>query len=90
MKKSGSINSCGTVELTSLGLSDDKENVQVLAEKTCKPLLMFSDMKSQLKCLKTPTVLKIKPRTAETPNTALSNTVHNQLENLYETSETDD
>lgn len=60
---------------------DDKENVAL----SFKPDSLYRDMKSQLGCLKTPTVLRrAKPMSVETPNTYLSNTLHHQLESLFE------
>lgn len=95
VKKSGTLlgvaeGNAGSAVQSNLALNDDKENVHVNGQSIQKSLSMFCDMKSQLNCLKTPTAFRTRPLSAETPNTILSNVVHNQLENLYETNETDD
>lgn len=64
---------------------DNKEN---FSGHLLRPDHIFNAMKSELRCLKTPTVLKSGGHLVpDTPNTLLSNTVHHQLEDLFESSE---
>lgn len=66
------------------------ENKENLAVPTSKSLSLYRSMRSQMNCLKTPTTKQgLVRQSIETPNTILSNRVHNQLENLFETSETE-
>lgn len=68
-------------------LEEGKENTREVPSR--KSLSMYLGMKSEINCLKTPLAKTTKPKASETPNTVLSNTVQHQLEELFETSQTD-
>lgn len=69
-------------------IESEDENKENFVKPLRKSIYLYRKIKSEASFLKTPLECRTeRPRTADTPNTVLSNTICNQLENLFESSD---